>query len=90
MKKLISCVIVGLIVSISSFGITSTFNFFNNVEANESAQVTNNGYGLQWIMEYGSSPWTDARFQGPQPIGDSDNDGRMSYSSVEEIVPYGL
>ena len=76
MKKLIPCIIVGLIVSISSIGITITFSFFNNVEANESAQVSSNGYGLQWMMEYGSSPRTDARYNGPQSIGDCDNDGK--------------
>jgi len=27
-------------------------------------------------MEYGNNPGSDARYQGPQPIGDSDNDGK--------------
>ena len=76
MKKSIPNIIIVLMVSISSVGITSAFSFSNNTEANTSTQVTNNGYGLQWMKEYGNSPWTDARFQGPQPIGDSDNDGK--------------
>ena len=76
MKKLIPSIIVSLIVSITSIGIASAFSFFNNIETNASTQVTNNGYGLQWMMEYGDSPWTDARYQGPQPIGDCDNDGK--------------
>jgi hypothetical protein len=33
-------------------------------------------YVQQWKMEYGGSDWTDARYQGPQPIGDADNDGK--------------
>jgi hypothetical protein len=76
MKKLIPCIIVSLIVSITCIGIASAFSFFNNVETNESTQVTNNGYGLQWMKEYGNSPWTDARYNGPQAIGDCDNDGK--------------
>ncbi len=36
----------------------------------------NDGYGIQWVYEYGNDPSTNARFQGPQPIGDSDNDGK--------------
>ncbi len=31
---------------------------------------------IQWMMEYGNNPGSDARYQGPQPIGDSDNDGK--------------
>jgi len=34
-----------------------------------------NDYGIQWEQSYGSNPWQDARYEGPQPIGDCDNDG---------------
>ncbi|MBN1281161.1 MAG: hypothetical protein JXA00_05885 [Candidatus Thermoplasmatota archaeon] len=40
-----------------------------------SSVQTEDGYGLQWMIEYGDDPRTDARYQGPQPIGDADNDG---------------
>ncbi|VVB60843.1 Repeat domain in Vibrio, Colwellia, Bradyrhizobium and Shewanella [uncultured archaeon] len=76
MKKVILSMIIVLIVSMSSIGLTGAFSFSNNTESNASTEVMSNGYGLQWMMEYGNSPWTDARFQGPQPIGDSDNDGK--------------
>jgi len=34
-----------------------------------------NDYGIQWEMNYGSDPSYGARYEGPQPIGDCDNDG---------------
>lgn len=33
------------------------------------------GYGIQWEMSYGTDDWYGARYEGPQPIGDCDNDG---------------
>lgn len=38
-------------------------------------QRTDDGYGIQWEMNYGSDPSYGARYEGPQPIGDCDNDG---------------
>jgi hypothetical protein len=32
-------------------------------------------YGIQWEMNFGSNPVYGARYEGPQPIGDCDNDG---------------
>ena len=34
-----------------------------------------NGYGIQWQKNYGQDPSYGARYEGPQPIGDCDNDG---------------
>ena len=34
------------------------------------------GYVIQWKAEYGNDSSTGARYQGPQPIGDADNDGK--------------
>jgi hypothetical protein len=76
MKKLISSILFVFILLIGSVGITNTFSYSNNADAKVSTQVSSNGYGIQWMMEYGTSPWTDARYQGPQPIGDCDNDGK--------------
>jgi hypothetical protein len=75
MKKLIPSIVIVLIVSMSSMGITNAFSYSNNTDTKASSQATSNGYGLQWMKEYGNSPWADARYQGPQPIGDCDNDG---------------
>jgi hypothetical protein len=33
-------------------------------------------YGLQWYRNYGTLSWWSARYEGPQPIGDADNDGK--------------
>jgi hypothetical protein len=73
MKKLIIFIIVCLSVLVNSIAITNALTNNNNI--NGSFQVKINGYGLQWMKEYGDSDWTDARYQGPQPIGDCDNDG---------------
>jgi hypothetical protein len=79
MKKQITTLIVALcIISISSFGMVSGSVEFNNDEITYKKNKTCFGkedYGLQWEMNYGSDPNWGARYQGPQPIGDCDNDG---------------
>ena len=74
MKNIVPIAILVFLISISSINITNAMNDSYH-EKNAITQQTSDGYGLQWMMEYGSSPWTDARYQGPQPIGDADNDG---------------
>jgi len=32
-------------------------------------------FDLQWEHDYGKLSWWSARYEGPQPIGDADNDG---------------
>ena len=63
-----------LILFLSFIGVSNAYIMSPD---NDSIELTtsSNGYGLQWIMEYGDNPWDDARYQGPQPIGDCDNDG---------------
>lgn len=73
MKNLISSIIIFFILLISSFGISNAYCLFDN-NTKISNQAIEDSYGIQWMMEYGDSPWTDARYQGPQPIGDCDND----------------
>ncbi len=41
-----------------------------------SAKNTYDGYIIQWQQSYGSDHSFGARYQGPQPIGDADNDGK--------------
>ncbi len=31
---------------------------------------------IQWQHSYGRLPWWSARYEGPQPVGDADNDGK--------------
>jgi hypothetical protein len=73
MTKLFSIIIIIWILLLNCIGVAIAFSSSNNIIA--SSQTLDNGYGIQWMMEYGESPWTDARYQGPQPIGDCDNDG---------------
>lgn len=74
MKKIIPSMVVVFIITLSSLGVASAVSHPNSPE--KIASSTDNGYGLQWMMEYGNDPRTGARYQGPQPIGDSDNDGK--------------
>ena len=76
MKKLISIILIICILFLNSIGIINAFSSTNNTNMEMSTQNTSQGYSIQWMMEYGDSPWTDARYQGPQPIGDCDNDGK--------------
>ena len=70
MKKLFPNILMILILLMSSIGITNAFSYSNYSNENISTQDMSNGYGIQWMMEYGNSPWTGARYQGPQsPIG---------------------
>lgn len=38
-------------------------------------EISVDGYGIQWMQGYGDDWREGARYQGPQPIGDADNDG---------------
>jgi len=76
MKKLISIILIIFILFLNNIGIINAFSSTNNTNMEMSTQNTSQGYSIQWMMEYGDSPWTDARYQGPQPIGDCDNDGK--------------
>jgi hypothetical protein len=43
---------------------------------NAEIKTSQNEYWIQWQQEYGNEWDTGARFQGPQSIGDCDNDGK--------------
>ena len=40
----------------------------------ESGAATD-AFGVQWEKDYGTLWWWSARYEGPQPVGDADNDG---------------
>ncbi len=44
-------------------------------DGNEAPATTDGAFGIQWQKNYG--PWHQwsARYEGPQPVGDADNDG---------------
>jgi len=76
MKKFILCLIVVFLTTSSSVGLTNALSQNKHTVSNGSSQIAGSGYVIQWMEEYGSDPRTDARYQGPQPIGDADNDGK--------------
>jgi len=61
-----------------SFGMAGAYDNNDFIELNNksSCSAINSGeYGIQWQENYGSNPDGGSRYQGPQPIGDCDNDG---------------
>ena len=68
-----------LCLTIVGFGMASAYeNTIAITEKNENSELAGygNGYGIQWEKSYGSSPSYGARYEGPQSIGDCDNDGK--------------
>jgi hypothetical protein len=49
--------------------------FYENKEYLNKYEIDRNEYGIQWMKNYGPD-WRGGRFEGPQPIGDCDNDGK--------------
>ena len=76
MKKYL--IISLIIISFSLFNIPLAFsNDTTEYLANsKSLNSTTDSYEIQWKMSYGINPGYGARYEGPQPIGDCDNDGK--------------
>jgi len=79
MKKKI--VVIGLIIflginfSIASAGFNQKISINNQIEQS-SEYIFSENYYVQWEMNFGSDDNYGARYEGPQPIGDCDNDGK--------------
>ena len=76
-KKIITLLFI-LVLLITSFGLVNAYEndtIFNEKNNYSKLIDQDNDYGIQWMKNYGSNPWKDARYEGPQPIGDCDNDG---------------
>ncbi len=76
-KKIVTIyIILGLIIN---FSLVSASVITHNFEKGTTNQKTNyilsDDYGIQWQMNFGSDRRYGARYEGPQPIGDCDNDG---------------
>jgi hypothetical protein len=70
--------ILTFILIITGFGLTNvqSNNYLVGENNNPSfVQCNQEGYYTQWEMNYGSDRFYGARYEGPQPIGDCDNDG---------------
>ena len=76
-------VIAGAVILVLSFSIT-LLPFAGNIKefyapiTYEKKQFLQeeNTYGIQWEKDYGKISWWSARYEGPQPVGDADNDGK--------------
>ena len=77
MNKRISTIFLVISLTLISFGMVSANENDPYNVTNESFKVIDQTeeYGIQWEMSYGPNPWYGARYEGPQPIGDCDNDG---------------
>lgn len=68
-----------LLITILHIGMAGAENTTAGVELKitEQNRVTDfsEDYEIQWMKSYGSDPSYGARYEGPQPIGDCDNDG---------------
>ena len=78
MNKKITAIFFTLCLTIVSFGMVNAHennSAFTKKNENFGMVDYRQGYGTQWEMNYGSNPSYGARYEGPQPIGDCDNDG---------------
>jgi len=82
MKKKIAGIFLVLcfaICHISVAGVHIDQDMCVNVNFKEAKQgkvdIFSDDYGIQWEMNYGPDHSYGARYEGPQPIGDCDNDG---------------
>lgn len=70
-----------LLIFLLTFNINNVIAYdgqiIKDLNENHNLKITeSNGYFIQWQKDFGTNSWSCARFEGPQPIGDSDNDGK--------------
>ena len=79
MNKKIASLCLVLCLGIN-FSIASASVSLKNVETEKVEPITeydfSEDYGIQWEMNFGDDGWYGARYEGPQPIGDCDDDGK--------------
>jgi len=78
-KKIISILIVLVIGMVNLSVVSANLNITNNEKYTDNKQIEyvfSENYSLQWEMNFGSDWDYGGRFEGPQPIGDCDNDGK--------------
>jgi hypothetical protein len=88
MKKILPILLIVSILVVSSVGITGVIGQTTIINNKMTSVGKTSGYVLQWSQNYGTDPRTCARYQGPQPIGDADNDGKneLLISGRDEAV----
>lgn len=70
-------VILAIILVFSLFDLSAAYLDISTdiVGQSKPLKVATDAYGIQWEMSFGRIPFYGARYEGPQPIGDCDNDG---------------
>lgn len=63
--------------------------FYENKKYLNKYEIDRNEYGIQWMKNYGPD-WRGGRFEGPQPIGDCDNDGKNEINVAPVFVEDGM
>jgi len=78
MKKIVYAIAIFLMLLGSSSIIASDKSAVSNFsEGHEKSSDSLDGsYEIQWEKDYGTLWWWSARYEGPQPVGDADNDGK--------------
>jgi len=79
MKKILT-ITVAIVIACSNLFVFLTVGKTISIQETENKigehQISySDKYGIQWEMNYGSDSWYGARYEGPQAIGDCDNDG---------------
>jgi hypothetical protein len=74
-KKIITILVVICLGLINTTFATANFKINNkNIDQNQDS-IFSEDYGIQWEMNFDSDWRYGARYEGPQPVGDCDNDG---------------
>ncbi len=70
--------IIIIMVAILAFTSSASFQTMHVEKSNEaSREIASTGhFEIQWEKSYGKLWWWSARYEGPQPVGDADNDGK--------------
>jgi hypothetical protein len=74
-KKMLTIFIILLFGLINITIVSADLDRKNKTIDQDQDYVFNEGYGVQWEMNFDSDWRYGARYEGPQPIGDCDNDG---------------
>jgi len=80
MKKMTISILIVFFIGILNLSVVSAnLNLSDNeiyTESKQTSYVFSENYSVQWEMNFGSDWDYGARYEGPQPIGDCDNDGK--------------
>jgi len=74
-KKIITILVVLCLGLVNITIVSANFKIKNEIINQEQDYIFSEEYGIQWEMNFDSDSRYGARYEGPKPIGDCDNDG---------------